>query len=216
MCQLADAYFMSENLPFNTTGLHENEIQSFLETFNQLKTAFQAQPDHDFNFIFNGFDLFNEYLDVNIGFAIDVSEGKGNSHITFTQVQYQYFTGKGGRHQAAEYQSWGVAKLKKDFGHVLIKPESFLDKLQEWIQPMELDFEDDPEFSRKFYVMTDEKEKAALAMDSDFRKAILEISESDFLIEIRDSQLVIGNRKTVEPESATVFAGFLNRISAVH
>jgi len=106
--------------------------------------------------------------------------------------------------------------LKKDFGHVLIKPESFLDKLQEWIQPMELDFEDDPEFSRKFYVMTDEKEKAALAMDSDFRKAILEISESDFLIEIRDSQLVIGNRKTVEPESATVFAGFLNRISAVH
>jgi len=206
---------MRNNLPFDTIGLKDEDIQAFLITLDHLKSGFKAEFDGDFEFGIAGFDVFSNYQSINFKYAIDVSGDLDNSHITFPQIEYKFVGHKGGSHTAIEYQVWGIATLKKDFGHVIIKQETFIDKIIELIHPIELDFEDDKPFNQKFFVVTNDKEKAKLAMNPAFRNAIMEIDVDDFEIEIVNKDLVIGNRKPIDPETAFSFAKFLTKVSSL-
>ena len=203
---------MKENFQFDILGLSPEEIESFQNVFDQLHQKFQSEFDYDSEFNFRKFGLFSYYKNVNCRYVIDINK-QHNSFVTFAQVQYQSGGGRGGSYNHSEYQTWGVGILKKDFGNVLIRPETFIDKLQEFVHPVELDFEEDKAFSKKFYVVTDDKNKTASAMDQKLRNAVLEIEEAEFVIEIKNNILVIGNRKIVNSESAICFAEFLLKLS---
>jgi hypothetical protein len=113
------------------------------------------------------------------------------------------------------YQPWALTYLKHDFGRVFIRTETLIDKIREIVFPIELDFKEDKAFSDRFYVLTDDRDKAASGMTQAFRDAVMLIKETDFVLEIFEHTLVIGNRKPIAPEHACYLAEFVARLVAI-
>jgi len=206
---------MSNDYPFDTFELELDEIACFSNTFEKLKTKFQANFKDDSDFSLKEFAAFRACTGVKIGYWIDLNARSENTSITFTSVGYTYSAGRGGAYCGREYQTWGIMAMQKDVGDIFIRQETLADKVIELIKPIELDFEDDLEFSEKFYVIASDKDKASLAMNASFRKTILEIPLSDIEIEISNKALIIGNHKRVDPESTFHIAEFLDKISVI-
>jgi hypothetical protein len=205
-----------DKLPFDTTGLKDNEIQLFLDTYNNLRKRFPARFDNDFNnFDLKGFGIFNDLKDVDLVYAIDVS-ADNNAHVAFIQATYLSPVARRGYIEATGYQSWAISKLKRDFGHILIKPETVLEKIMDLFEHQDIDFEEDEEFSRKFYVLAQDRDKTLSALNANFRSAILNIETDDFVIEILNNHLIIGSKKFVDPNEAVHFAEFANKVSSLH
>ena len=95
---------------------------------------------------------------------------------------------------------------------VMIRPETLTDKILELIHPIELDFKEDKAFSDTFYVLIDDHQKAVTGINRNFRNAVMDIREDDFLIEIVNHTLVIGNKQSISPEKAIYMADFVSRI----
>ena len=69
------------------------------------------------------------------------------------------------------------------------------------------------EFSRKFHVVTNDEAKAKIQMTEAFRENIKQIMLDEFIIEISENKLIIGDKKVVSMESTLAFADYLFRIA---
>ncbi len=174
----------------------QEEIELIL---NSLQEKFTLSLDEDFKFNLKKYKLFGEYDEVDLLCAFKLEGGHLDYRLTLYNV-------------GNEIQAWGIATVKKDFGHVLITKETFVEKLMDWIQPMDFDFEDDPEFSKHTFVVAKDKLKATLAMDRELRNNILNIERPDFLIEIINTKLIFGNKKKVSLESMISCIQFFNSL----
>jgi len=98
---------------------------------------------------------------------------------------------------------------------VLIRRETLTDKIIELIHPVELDFAEDKAFSDTFYVLVNDRDKAASAIDRNFRNVVMDIRHEELLIEIVEHSLIIGNDEPVSPERAIYLAEFVVRIASM-
>ena len=193
--------------------MSEPEIKSVLAIYETIQKNYSAIFDPDFSCNLHPFASFenNEILDP--GPFIKISHPHDPFHLGFFQVGIFGSRGKYPRGNIVEFQSWGILKLTRDYGHILIKPKTMLDKIHELIHPIELDFEDDIEFSKKFYVLAEYKAKANLYLTPSFRNHIKTIQSSGLIIEIIDNTLIIGNEGRIDLNSAVEFVRFMNSIS---
>ena len=70
-------------------------------------------------------------------------------HTTSYSVSNQYDT---------HLYCFGHLKTKTDFGHVFIRPETLIDKVSELLKPLEIDFEGQNEFNKRYYVLSSNQE----------------------------------------------------------
>jgi hypothetical protein len=112
-----------------------------------------------------------------------------------------------------DYQTWAISYLKQDFGRVLIRRETLADKIVELVHPVEIDFAEDKAFSDTFYVLANDHQKAITGINRNFRNAVMDIRSDDFVIEINEYSLIIGNRNTLSPEKTVHLAEFIERIA---
>ena len=56
-------------------------------------------------------------------------------------------------HEVSENQILGVKILDRDYGHILIRPETIEDKFRELFKKKEKDFKSNPRFSFHYYVL---------------------------------------------------------------
>jgi hypothetical protein len=98
---------------------------------------------------------------------------------------------------------------------MVIRRETMVDKLLNLIHPTEMHFKDDPSFSRKINAIADDKAKASRAMTKAFRNILTEIKANDFLIEIVNSTLVIGNIEPIDPGQTIYLAEVASKLSRV-
>jgi hypothetical protein len=207
------------NYQFETSELVGAEIDLFVETFNELKKRLPVEFDNDHKLNFQGFELFNHYVSFKIMATIRIERPNSNVHVNFTKVSFcNYHTG----HSQTVYtptvsnmQAWTVATLNKDFGHVIIKQETIIDTITDLITHTELKFPDDKHFSKKFYVLAADHDKALSAMTFAFRNALLDMVADDMLIEIIGKQLIIGNQKPIEPEQTVKMAALADKVAAL-
>jgi hypothetical protein len=200
-----------ENHPFDTTGLKEEAINRFAETYQALKEEFQIQPTGHIDFDLHQFKAFRNCLDVNVRGSFVIKQDCGDSYILFVEVHYKIGDKHITHHQ--EYQVWGLTYLKHNFGGVLIRRETLTDKLLELIHPLEIDFKEDKPFSDTFYVVVNDHVKATAGMNRDFRNAVMDIRDNDFLIEIVDHTIIIGNYDPIIPEKSLHIGEFVARIA---
>lgn len=200
------------DLPFDTIGLNEETIDSFHNAYKTLKGKFNIQLTGHIDFHLENFEVFRPYLDVNVRDSFVIREGSNDSYMLFIENHFKTKGTKGEICDHYEYQTWALAYLKKDFGRVMIRPESLTDKILELIHPIELDFAEDKAFSDTFYVLVNDRQKAASAMDRNFRNVVMDIREHDFIIEIINHTLIIGHRKPVLPANAISLADFVIRM----
>jgi hypothetical protein len=209
-----------ERLPFDTTSLDADEVQTLEDTYHVLKSKFNiglpADADHDIN----KFELFNSNPGAKIGGTLFINPPKTNCYLNFVKSSYSYSYGgrgdKGGQSIAYDkYQVWAFVTLDRDFGRVLIRPETFTDRILEIFHPTELKFQEDKVFNENFYVLTNEPEKAKAAMTSDFRDIVKDMMYKNFSIETINQTLVIRDNQPIDPEETVNLAEFARKLSTI-
>lgn len=104
----------------------------------------------------------------------------------------------------------GLTSINCDPGHVLIRPETFGDKLIELVNPMEIDFSEEKEFSSKYYVISDNEAQLRSNIDFKILRAIK--AYDDLNIEIRAKYLFARTLKPVNQKSIDTIVGLLNNL----
>lgn len=75
------------------------------------------------------------------------------AHIVIAQISTSFSSGRVS-HSGVDPQVIGIKKLHENFGHILIRRETLVDKLAEIFRKTEMDFKEYPEFSKKYYYMS--------------------------------------------------------------
>lgn len=203
-----------ENYPFETTGLTDEATSRFHRTYTALKEKFNIHATGHIDFNLQQFEIFKNCLKVDIRGSYVIKQDCGDSYILFVEVHYKLGDAKHEtNHQ--EYQVWGLTYLKNDFGGVVIRRETLTDKLLELIHPLELDFKEDKAFSDTFYVVVNDHYKATAGMDRNFRNVVMDIRDNDFIIEIVEHTIIIGNYDPITDEKSLHLAEFVERIAGV-
>jgi hypothetical protein len=203
-----------ENYAFDTAGLTAETTERYNDTYKALKENFSIQPTGHIDFNLKQFEVFKNCLDVQVKGSYVIKQDCGDSYILFVEVKYKLAGEKAGTHHQ-EHQVWGLTYLKKDFGRVLIRRETLTDKILELIHPLELDFKEDKPFSNTFYVVVDDHTKAESGMDRNFRNAVMDIRDNDFMIEVVEHTLIIGNYDPIISEKSIHLAEFVERIASL-
>jgi hypothetical protein len=111
----------------------------------------------------------------------------------------------------AEFELVGLAVLKKEYGLVLIRPETWTDKLTEIINPVEIDFDLDEDFSDRFYVLTNDKAKLTKVVNLSFLHTIKDFEGLE--IEISENVLLARLHKSYTYENAKFMVDFITQIN---
>ncbi len=127
--------------------------------------------------------MFASHPEATIGGTLLINHPESGCHLTFVKMRTVIQGGRGPSISYYKYQLWASAILRSDFGRVMIRRETFVDKILNLVHPIELHFKDDTAFSNKFLVVANDQEKATSAMTSGFRDAIMNIRMEDFIIE---------------------------------
>ncbi len=199
--------------PFSTYDMSEDEAQNQFDIYTTLKNTYNAEIDPDFSINIRDFDLFNTDELNSHGAVFRITQNSRPFYLDLIEVLYRTDGRRYSPGIHTEYQTWGFINLKNNFGHILIKQETLLDKIHDMINPIDLDFEDDKEFSKKFLVVTNDKLKAQMQMTQNFRNCVKQIQLKEFFIEIVENKLIIGDKKVASLESTLEFAKYLNEIA---
>jgi hypothetical protein len=204
------------SLPFETIGLIADDVQALEDTYEALKKEYNVNSSCDVDLPLEKFDLFINNKNINVGGLLSIAHPANNCYLAFIRVHIYYNPMRGGEIvDFYKYQVWGYIKSKKDYGRVLIRRETFADKIVGLIHPVELEFKEDKVFSHKFYVVTNDSDKALLSMGWNFRNAIMDIKDERIVIEIADNMLVIGNNQWLDKGDAIYLAEIVSKIASV-
>lgn len=200
----------------NTFGLSKEEKILFNEFYDQISTKYSGHVVDDINIPLYKVELFKNYSHYAYQQALKIYEKFSQAYIGIIQVKYNYCVPKGGSRNVLEFQTWAWAYLPKKFGHLVIKRETFKDKLIELFQPLELDFPEDKKFSKKFYVLTKDPQKANELLNDKLRQELNDLRIDNFQMEVVDNFLIIGNNKSLGNDEVLDLANFVKRICDIH
>jgi hypothetical protein len=201
--------------PFDTVGLCSDDIDRFDTVYKALRAKFNIQFTGHINFHLEDFEVFKQYQDVTVRDSYVIKHMGSDCYILFVEAHNHVMPIKSKMHDQCEYNVFALAYLKKDFGRIMIRPETLRDKLLELIHPIELDFDEDKAFSDTFYVLVADHQKAVSAIDRNFRNAVMDLRHEDFVIEIVNHALIISNYKPVSPEKSIYLAEFVTRLCSM-
>ncbi|HEX7847986.1 MAG TPA: hypothetical protein VF476_19440 [Chitinophagaceae bacterium] len=203
-----------QQFPFPTEGLKEDEIELFNDIHTQLRSFCDARFVEGLTIGFDArnFECLGGYDNFSLYQVIQLSD---NAYLTIVDVSYSSNTGKSMRHHVNEFEAWGIAVLQNDFGHAFIKQEGLKEKLLDLFRSVELDIPEDHRFSKEFYVLAKDKEKAIRSLTPAFRETLLNAGLKDFALEIHQNILLVGNNTYLRVEDAESFAKFVLAVSAL-
>jgi hypothetical protein len=206
-----------EKLPFDTTNLDTDDMQALEASYKAIKENFKVGLTNDDVIKLKEFDAFSNYPNATIGGTLLINHPERGCYLTYVKVNTIIKTGRGPGAGISyyKYQLWASVTLRNDFGRVIIRRETFVDKILNLVHPVELHFKDDSTFSNRFYVVANDQEKATQAMTSNFRAAIMNIQLNDFIIEIVNSTLIVGSNQLITPAQVVYLADFANKLSVI-
>jgi len=206
-----------QNLPFETMGLAGDDVQTLEDTYALLKEKFNVGLPCDVKLPMHEFDIFTNNKDVKVAEILAISHPANNCYMAFLRVHIYYNSVRAGGEivDYYKYQVWGFIKSKKDYGRILIRRETFADKIAGLIHPVELEFKDDKAFNHKYYVVTNDAEKALTALSWNFRNAIMDITNESMMIETAGNMLLIGNNGWMDKDQTIYLAEIVSKIASV-
>ncbi len=206
---------MSNDLPFETVGMTAADVLTLEDTYVELKEKFNVNLPSSTDFQITDFDILKNDPDITTCAILSIPNGTGNCYLLFARVHiYDRYARSGEIIDYYRYKVFGVTVSKKDYGRVLVRRETFADKLIRLIHPFELDFKDDKAFNNKWYVVSNDEEKALFSMSWNLRSAIMDINDERMVIEITGSTLLFGNNNWLDKEEIMHLAGNLLKIAS--
>jgi hypothetical protein len=181
-----------------------DDKQYMEDVVSQLRKEFNSISSKEIEIPFNHFAFLVGFSKIHCLESFQIEGRQQNTYLAFAQMEYTRLNrGKYVLHSdpSRELQAYIIVKLSKDYGHFLIKKESFANKVMEIFQPLELDFADDPAFSKKFYVLSKDKEKTISFIGAKFRDRLKSLKDGDAFIEVLNNTMLIGNGKPAGDET---------------
>ena len=206
-----------QNLPFETIGLAGDDVQILEDTYALLKEKFNVGLPCDVKLPMHEFDIFTNNKDVKVAEILAISHPANNCYLAFLRAHIYYNPVKAGGEivDCYKYKVWGFIKSKKDYGRILIRRETFADKIAGLIHPVELEFKDDKAFNHKYYVVTNDTEKALTALSWNFRNAIMDITNESIMVETAGNMLLIGNDGWIDKDQTIYLTEIVSKIASV-
>ena len=206
---------MSNELPFDLVSLSADDVQALEDTYKALQKKFSISLSDDKGIHIKQFELLNTNQDVVVGGSLLINTPTNNCHLVFLKIHYSIVSGRAyQRHEYYKYQAWAFITSKTDFGRILIRHETFNDRVVSLLHHCELEFKDDKPFDHKFYVVTNYDQKALLAMNWNFRNAVMDMGD-EMLMETFDHTIIIGNNMPVDAEQIVHLTEFAVKIAAL-
>jgi len=202
-----------KNLPFNSVGLMAEDVQALEDSYKALQAKFNiGLPDGSFHL--NKFELFNNEKEASVIGTFLTNYPSTDCYLNLVKIHYDFTAGRS-RQNYFKCQAWAFVNLKNDFGRILIRQETFADRVLEIVHHTELKFKDDKVFSDNFYVVTNDQEKTLLAMTPDFRNVVKTNMYPGFVVEVIKDTLVIRNSQPIVPADTVHLAEFASKIAAL-
>ncbi|HEU4471926.1 MAG TPA: hypothetical protein VFR58_12620 [Flavisolibacter sp.] len=193
----------------------KEEKEIFDDVLDNIRSRFTYDEDSGPAVPFIKYALLQDYSGIIPYKTVKVQSPGGVCCLSLVKVQYSYTSGKHGTGIGSYLQAYVFIELPKAFGHTIIKRETIMNKIMELFQPLEIDFEDDRDFSREFYVLAKDKDKARELMTRRFRDAVREIKGADPYIECLNDYMLVTNKRGVADDSLNSLIGFGIRISSL-
>jgi hypothetical protein len=198
--------------PFKCTGMPGETADLLLDIYQTLQSKYTIEVDFDFQLVLNKYCTFCD-SDVNTqGTVFKVNNGGRQLYLCFPEAGYRGLSGRSGGHYYSENQVWGYCKLKSDYGRIWIKNETILDKIHDLINPVDVNFNDDEVFSKKFWVASEDKDKARNALTPDLRNFIKQIALPEPMIEMNGTDCIAGQKRVVTKDATLEIASFLDKL----
>jgi hypothetical protein len=205
----------NNELPFDLMSLGADDVQSLEDTYKALRAKFNISLSDDAGIHLKQFELFNTDPGKTIGGTLLVNTPANNLHLAFIKIHYSHYNvNRTTTTDYYRYQVWAFINTKADFGRVLIRHETFNDRIVGLLHPCELDCPDDKPFNHKFYVVTNDEQKALSAMNWNFRNAVMNMGD-DMMMETEGHTIIIGNNVPVEAEQTVRLVEFAAKVAAV-
>lgn len=163
--------------------------------------------------ILSHFDSLNNYSQVVLSEAIEIQKNQKSSFLLLFSLTFIYKSAKYPQNESqfSEYELIGIAILKKDYGRVLIRPETFTDKIQNLFVSTDIDFDDNMDFSRKYYVVANDETKVRRCISNSFLETVQGFN--DLEIELDGNILMVRLRKQFTPENGAIITNFITAIN---
>jgi hypothetical protein len=194
---------------FFLTGEDEDMVQRIIDYINTDYTTQETSLPAKLA----EFHLLNDYLSKGEYRTIRITQRSNATFVSFIETHAAYST-RSGTASAHYLQAYVFVKLSRQYGHLVIKKETLRDKLSELFQPLEIDFEDDKQFSRQFYVLAKDKDKALQLITQNFRDELRKI-RTDVYIEVVNDVMMVGNKKGAAHQSLFELLDFGYKISCI-
>ncbi len=110
-----------------------------------------------------------------------------------------------------DFEMMGLAILKKDYGRVYIKPETLTDRFFNFFTKTDVDFDIDPEFSKKYYVVCNDADNLRHKITSGFLQTMKEYNGLE--IEIEGRVMIVRLRKSFTVENGLINPKFIGEIN---
>lgn len=209
---------MNPNDKFNRTTLKEDKIviseslSSIKSNFNSIRKN-QSKNRKTQKFL-SKFKSFENYNNVILFDSYELTKTKNRFELIILSINSTvevFRSHQIDRESLTELEFVGLISLKKNFGNVYIRPESLVDKINELSNPIEVDFEDNKQFSRKYFVVTDNEEKLRDSVTPEFLQAITK--HKGLEIEIKNYQLMARLKKRISISSIKTITELLTDIA---
>lgn len=159
------------------------------------------------------FESISNYSQVVFSEAIEIKKNHQISSLHLLSITYIYKSSKIPQNESmhSEYELIGIAKLKKDYGRVLIRPETIEDKIINLFFNIDIDFDFNKDFSKKYYVVANDETKVRNCISNSFLETIRRFSGLE--IELNSNILMVRLRKQFTQENGEIITNFLTSIN---
>ncbi len=160
------------------------------------------------------FSTLNEYDKISLIDAYKFHSLQNNSNLALLTFNYHDVTigNHGPRVTKNIYcELIGLTSLNYNIGHVLIKPETVIEKLIELINPVEVDFKENKEFSSNYYVLASDEKRLRENIDIQLLEHINKHKE--LYVEIINGMVLIRTLKPVDSDSIKTVVELIDDIN---
>lgn len=135
--------------------------------------------------------------------AWEVKKQEQAFKLCLVQYETSYTTANqfgGSTHTDTSFYLYGQLKIKGNFGTILIRPETFGDKITELFVKTEVDFESHPLFSYKYFVLADGAVNLVKTLPQELLKFLENVN--GLQLEFRNQYCLFRLPKAMNPEEA--------------
>ena len=193
--------------------LSSNEIDLIDQLISRNEKEFDRRFDNSIDKLLSQFlddsSILKSYKDVDYYRSLRVAGCANDAHLLIVEVGYDLLSGK---HNLGDYepQLIGLKKLDKNYGSIIIRPETLEDKLAEFFTKAEIDFKDYPKFSSKYYFLSDDKPLGYSFATND-RLTLIE-QQREVYIEIKGDMLISKYMRILNAEDFSSMLDLIKKI----